>query len=108
MAKDDVVRKENIAELNSNFIYDLDRSLSKDCYFVDKDNGVRDITIKLGKVDSYYWDIDSRRSKSTIDEKIIFNFKINPTTKRKLKKSRILKNLLIFIGFKTLITMQNN
>ena len=108
MAKDEVVRKENIAELNSNFIYDLDRSLSKDCYFVDKDNGVRDITIKLGKVDSYYWDIDSRRSKSTIDEKIIFNFKINPTTKRKLKKSRILKNLLIFIGFKTLITMQNN
>ena len=94
--EDDLVPKQNINGLNSHFVYDLDLSLAKDRCFVDHDNGKNDIAQELGKIDSYYWDINNKENKLANYEISFFRFLLNPTMKEKLKK---IENLKKFIDF---------
>ena len=94
--EDDLVPKQNINGLNSHFVYDLDLSLAKDRCFVDHDNGKNDIARELGKIDSYYWDIDNKENKTYNYEISFFRFLLNPTMKEKLKKIEDLKKFIDF------------
>lgn len=94
--EDDLVPKQNINGLNSHFVYDLDLSLAKDRCFVDHDNGKNDIAQELGKIDSYYWDIDNKENKTYNYEISFFRFLLNPTMKEKLKKIEDLKKFIDF------------
>ena len=95
LAKDDLGPKQNITGLNSNFVYDLDRSLAKDCQFIDSDHH-EDMIQELGKIDSYYWNIDSMFSQNEAKGYSNFKFALNPIVKAKLKKIENLRDNLDF------------
>lgn len=95
LGEGDLIPKQNINGLNSHFVYDLDQSLAKDRCFIEQDHN-NDVTQELGKIDSYYWDINNKMNKMDNYEISFFKFMLNPSMKEKLKK---IENLKKFIDF---------
>ena len=96
----DLVCKKNIPGLNSNFIYDIDKTLTKDWYFIDKNNHRKDITHELGKVDSYYLNaggfFERNQDDKIIESSPFFRLKFKPGCKKKINKIEDLKKFIDF------------